>query len=447
MQDNMILRPLDPGEAFFYLSDHVSCMNFVVLAERRGHLQPERIRQALDAIQLKHQLLQARIRWTEEDGLCFVHAPGQVIELHCHTVTADNWQTCIEDQLSHPFAEGAAPLMRCLYLELAGPDDGADSAGRSVLALSFHHSIGDGRSGTHLLQGLLAHIATGTTAHASAAATALPAMVDVHPPRYRWAEQPEAAKQLKYALMGDYRRHGPLPTIPWLASEASGRTPRFVRLSLPAEVTRGLITLARQHGTSVHGALCAAQLMAQYKLQTATDPVAYFLSCPVDMRAHLEPVQPVTPTGLFVSLIAGTYLVSADTDLWALAREVITQTRLQLARGEGHLLFNLYGLDGSLIAPSHLAPFRKKALASLPNTMISNVGAVAEVADDPAVDAISFALCPMPYQTLFTAASSYKNQLILNVGFDAQRLSEANAHALVDGIRTLLLAAVTDTRP
>jgi hypothetical protein len=53
----------------------------------------------------------------------------------------------------------------------------------------------------------------------------------------------------------------------------------------------------------------------------------------------------------------------------------------------------------------------------------------------------------MPYQTLFTAASSYKNQLILNVGFDAQRLSEANAHALVDGIRTLLLAAVTDTRP
>ena len=442
MQDSMILRPLDPGEAFFYMSDHVSCMNFVVFAERRGHLLPERIRQALDTIQRQHQLLQARISWTEESGLCFVQAPGRVIELHCHTVSPDNWQVGIEDQLSQPFAEGTAPLMRCLYLEMPGTDPADPTAGRSVLALCFHHSIGDGRSGTHLLQSLLAHIATDTPPEVASVATTLPSMMEVHPPRYRWADQPEAAKQLKYALMGDYRRHGPLPAIPWLASEASGRTPRFIRLNLPADSTRKLITLARAHGTSVHGALCAAQLMAQYALQADKNPLAYFLSCPVDMRAHLEPVQPVTPTGLFVSLIAGTFMVSPDTDVWALAREVITQTRLQLARGEGHLLFNLYGLDGSLIAPSHLASFRKKALASLPNTMISNVGAIAEVTDDPAVEAISFALCPMPYQTLFTAASSYKDQLILNVGFDAERLTEGNAQALVAGIRDVLLTAI-----
>ncbi len=449
MQDSLILRPLDPGEAFFHLSDQVSCMNFVVFAQRSGHLQPERVLAALAVIQRDHLLLQTRIVWTEEDGLCFAHAPGHAIELQQHSVTPDNWQAPIEAQLSQPFADGDAPLMRCLYLEMPSP-------ARSVLGLCFHHAIGDGRAGTELLRRLLGLIATasgaGAGAEAEAAnanapakmpatALALPAMAEVHPPRYRWADQPEAARQVRSAMMTDYRRHGPLPAIAWLAAEAKDRTPRFIRLTLPADATRGLIARARAQGTTVHGALCAAQLLAQFKLQAGSDSTAFFLSCPVDMRAHLEPVQPVTPTGLFVSLIAGTYQVSADTDVWALAREIITQTRLQLARGEGHLLFNLYGLDGSLIAPAQLEPFKKKALASLPNTMVSNVGAIAAVPDDPGVDAISFALCPMPYQTLFTAASSYQDQLILNLGFDAARLTEANAQALSQHLRDVLLAA------
>jgi hypothetical protein len=91
-----------------------------------------------------------------------------------------------------------------------------------------------------------------------------------------------------------------------------------------------------------------------------------------------------------------------------------------------------------------MEPFKKKALASLPNTMISNVGPIATVVDDPAVESISFALCPMPYQTLFTAASTYKGQLIINVGFDAARLTEPNAQTLADGIREILLTSVRD---
>ncbi|MBV5332333.1 hypothetical protein JZU54_01905, partial [bacterium] len=70
------------------------------------------------------------------------------------------------------------------------------------------------------------------------------------------------------------------------------------------------------------------------------------------MRPHLEPVQPVTPTGLFVSLISATFSVQADTNIWQLARDIIVQTRLQLARGEGHLLYYMYGLDGSPVPPS-----------------------------------------------------------------------------------------------
>jgi NRPS condensation-like uncharacterized protein len=439
----MISRPLDPGEAFFFMSDLVSCMNFVVFAERTGTLEPTRIQAALNVVQPENPLLQTRIHWTDTDGLRFEPAPAALIDLQCLSVAADHWQQVIAQELSRPFAQGVAPLMRCLYLQWHSTHNGP--ADHSVLALTFHHAVADGRSGTELLRRVLCLIAAEAPMAPNTPAIVLPPMGEVMPQRYRWAEQPEAAKQLRNTLITDYRRHGTLPALPWLATEATGREPQFIRQHLSAAATQNLIEQARAHGTTVHGVLCAAQLLAQFKLHTDSDastlPTAFFLSCPVDLRAHLEPVQPSTPTGFYVSLISATFQISADTEVWTLARDIISQTRMQLARGEGHLLYYLYGLDGSPVFPKQLASFCKKALASLPNTMVSNVGAIAAVEADPAVSAISFALCPMPYQTLFTAASTYKGQLILNIGFDAQRLSPANAQNLVQEIEAILQPA------
>ncbi len=435
MTSGTLPRALDPGEAFFFMSDHISCMNFVVFAERVGHLNPERIQTALAVIQQENLLLQAKICWTDADGLRFEHAPGQAISLQCHQVTPDDWQHWIEQELSAPFAQGTAPLMRCLYLEIASP-------ARSVLGLSFHHSIADGRSGTELLRRLLSLMVAQPAALPAPPVAVLPAMTSVYPPPYRWSEQPEAAKQLRNTLLGDYRRNGALAPTPWLKAEVTDRTPRFIRQAFAANVTQRLIEQARAHGTSVHGALCAAQLLAQRALLPGSEPATFFLSCPVDLRPHLEPEQPAMPTGFFVSLISNTFLVSADTDLWALARDIITQTRLQIARGEGHLLYHMYGLDGSPVLPDRLESFGKKVLASFPNTMVSNVGAIASVEEDPAVEAISFALCPMPYQTLFTAASAYDGKLILNVGFDAARLDTTETKSLVRCMANRLVTAL-----
>lgn len=267
-------------------------------------------------------------------------------------------------------------------------------------------------------------------------------MADTHPARFRWTEQPEAAQQLRHTLINNYRRFGALTPIPWLAAEAADRSPKFIRLRLSADHTQQLITQARARGTTLHGALCAAQLLAQHQLQAQGESATFFLSCPIDMRAHMEPAQPVTPTAFMVSLISNTFQINGTTNIWALARDIMAQTRLQIARGEGHLLYHLFGLNGAPVLPSHLAAFRQKTLASLPNTMVSNVGAINTVAEDPAVQAISFALCPMPYQTLFTAASSYKGQLMLNVVFDAARITSDTAAQLSEGMQQILLASV-----
>lgn len=453
MLADRVIRPLDPGEAFFTLADQVSGMNFVVFAERLGTLPPERVRNALDVVQRENLLLQVGTDWVDAQGLCFVQAPGVAIELRCHEVSEATWQSPIEQQLSEPFAMGSAPLMRCLLLKLSSDSDAnvaehapVQAPARSVLALSFHHAVGDGRSGSALLCRLLSLIAADepmpVTEAPSVEAEAMPAMLNLYPARYRWTEQPDAAKQLKNALIGDYRRHGALTPIPWLAPQAKSREPKFIRLSFAPDVTQALITTARTQGSSVHGALCAAQLLAQLALQPSDEPHVFCLSCPVDMRPYLEPAPSVSPTGLYVSIVSSTFSVNANTAFWDLARKVVTQTRLQLTRGEGHLFFNMFGLDGAQLTPERVAPFHQKVLASLPNTMVSNVGAIEPAIDDPAVTAISFALCPMPYQTLFTAASTYQGQLVLNVGYDAARLSEPNARTLAQGIRDMLISAV-----
>jgi hypothetical protein len=85
--------------------------------------------------------------------------------------------------------------------------------------------------------------------------------------------------------------------------------------------------------------------------------------------------------------------------------------------------------------------FAKSILATWQNTMVSNVGRVAAIDSDPAVDAISFALCPMPYQTLFNAVSTYKDKLLLNVGYDAGKLADGIAMELAAGMRDALQEA------
>lgn len=432
-------RPLDPGEAFFFLADRSSCMNFVLFAERSGHLDPERIRAGLAGLQRENSLLRARITWSSDAGLRFQTAADGPIALECRTSSARDWQPWIEHELGRPFAGNAAPLLRCQYLQWSAPD-------RSVLALTFHHAIGDGRSGAELLRRLLELIATDGTAQPANPLAALPPMYEVFPPRFRWSERPDSADQAVDRMMADYKRHGRVGRLPWLAGTASApatRSPRFIRFTLPPELTCRLLTLSRRHGASVHGVLCAAQLLAQYRLQACNERQALFLSCPVDMRPHLEPAQPATPTGLFVTMLSASFALAPDTNLWDLAREVVRQTRLQLARGEGHLFFSLYGLEETPLGPEREAPFIKALLASLNHTMVSNIGRVAAVDSDPAVDAISFALCPMPHQLVFSAVSTYRDRLIVNMNYDAARLDAQTASALAGAMREILVAAGT----
>jgi NRPS condensation-like uncharacterized protein len=428
-----IIRPLDPGEAFFFMTDKVSCMNFVVIAERQGILALGKIIAALRVVQAENDLLRARILWDQEHGLCFAAGSGAAVPFESGEFQSDEWQDAITAELSRPFADGINPLLRCLYLQ-------SDDAARSVLALCFHHSIADGRAGVELLRRLLELIALDAAALTIRETRPQRTLYESFPARFRWADHPEAAEELMDATMADYKRHGPLTPTPTLAATAETREPHLIQLRFTRAEARRLAMRCREHRTSVHGALCAAQLIAQQRL--GAGPANLFLSCPVDMRPHLHPVPPVTPIAFHVSIVSSPFPVAADTDLWQLARDIMDHTRRQLDRGEGHLFFSMYGLEEQPILPDRLKRFTKTVLSSWQNTMVSNVGRIKPVDADPQVERISFALCPMPYQAIFNAASSYGEQLILNLGYDAARLSTELARKIADGMRAQLAAEV-----
>jgi NRPS condensation-like uncharacterized protein len=425
-------RALDPAERFFWLLDRISGMNFVVFAELDGTLDTARLQTVLERAQAAHPLLRAAIISEGSHGLRF--APSDA-PLRCETVDIadDNWQAAIQAELSHRFDLHDAPLLRCRYLYLFG-------GARSILALTFHHAIADGRSGTALLREILQAMTLPESAWRFAGA-AHPAMHDAFPERFQWQELPQAAAEVAQQRKTDLKRYGKPSALPWLDSNAPQRIPQVARIELDADVTAHLLARCRAQGTTMHGAISAAQLTAMYRTLGDSAPHTLSLGSPADMRAHLARPVGSEGLGMFATLLFGTYRLSPEADFWETAREASGDLRRQLARGDGHLLYTL--MQPQAFAPSEqgIAAFAGVALASPHTSMISNIGVVEEMDSPVPVRLVSFALCPVPYQLAFTAVSTYGGRLVINVATDAAKFAPARAAQFIAWLRNSLVAA------
>ena len=427
-----IRRKLDAGERFFWLLDRVSGMNFVVFAELACRLDVAQVNAVLQEAQQAHPLLCVKIVHKGEDELWFESA-DLPLTTHIRTVNQENWQSAIEQEMSHVFALDEAPLLRCLLLEFG-------DAERSVLALTFQHAIADGRSGTTLLREILGRLFNPAQA-VFAKPAAHPPMHTVFPEKYHWHKQPEAAIQLGEIRKAELKRHGRPVTLPWLDQLAPQRLPRFERIELATEETARLLKHCKQQGATLHGVLGAAQLLAKFKSIAADTPLTFSLGSPADMRPYLEGEIPTTSLGLYVSLLFSTYQVSIGQDFWELARSVGSDIKRQLARGDGHLLFAQVKPDAFPPTDEGIAAFGKMMLASPQSSMISNIGVVEPVPGADQVESISFVLCPMPYQLMFSAVSTFKGRLIINLAYDAGKLGADKAQQFTNWIRQALLEA------
>ncbi len=144
-----IERPLGPTEELYYRFDPISPINFGTICRLAGPIDPQHLRQALNAVQQRHPLLRVRVEPDEKQRPWFRSGVGEIPLTVLKIQYEHIWQL-LEQEINLAFDTSQGPLMRALLAE-HGPDD-------TTLVFIFHHSVSDGRSATYLYRDVLQSI-------------------------------------------------------------------------------------------------------------------------------------------------------------------------------------------------------------------------------------------------------------------------------------------------
>ncbi len=270
-------------------------------------------------------------------------------------------------------------------------------------------------------------------------------MHEVFPDRFRWQDDPSSLRRMSSALLRDAAAGGMLTELPWFQTVQSPKRPRLVRLWLESEELAAVLRQAKQRGVSMHAVLCAAQLRAEASVLDLAAPAKLLLTCPVDMRLQVQAVVPTSPMQLYASMIFATYAVESDGSLWELAAEVMCRTKAQLQRGDAHYFYNSREVAKAMSVPDSPSVFAGAADDVPAGTVMSAVGKMPVIESDPQVQSVSVALCSGKRHAVFSAASSYRGRMVVNVVFDESNLMPGVGQSLASELRRELLQACLET--
>ena len=423
-----MLRYLDPSEHYFWLLDQVSSMNFAVIAEFDQPENISNIQAALKQLQKQQAIFGLTVN-QDTQGRLFLQQHQQDIFLE--SVEGHQWQEVIANALAQRFKPGQ-PLIRAFCLQSRQSSDSSPTSHNSI-ALLFNHAIADGRTGMELLTQWLDLTIDRIPEHYET--TPIQALHQALPPELNLTDQPDKLAQHLEQKKAEIRRFGrpdPLPELTTQEDSASDTAsiPRIISLTLSQEQSKRLKQLCQQKQVRIHGALMAAQLMAIYR-SSPQETVTLSLTSPVDMRRYFEEQQPAL--GMHTAMLSSVYQLSSGSDFWSLARQADEELHQQLQRDDPAFYYQLIRPEQIPCTEAALEMFTESVLKSAPQTLISNLGVIPEIADSK-VKRMSFALCPMPFQSLFTAVTYYQGKLNLNITYDSSRLNSEEAHKVAQAI-------------
>ena len=230
------IRTLGVLERYFWLLDQQRPTHFTMVAEITGTASVAEWRQGLAAIQQIHPLLAVSIQLNENNAPAFVTHSGTLIPLKVVKNTNETaWVTALEHEIVQRFNSTAAPLIRAVIYEYQN---------QSVIALIAHHAISDGRSMTFVFRDLL---------NAMNGKYGIPH--NMPPSMDAYTDLPENAVGQIPASEADILLFKQQPPT-------AGPNPQIRLMELSSELTQQVIKRSKQEGTTVHGTLCAALVLA-----------------------------------------------------------------------------------------------------------------------------------------------------------------------------------------
>jgi len=250
-------RTLGAFEKTFWLLDQIDSKDFALAAEVEGRESAEAWRMAVSQVQKRHPNLSARIGIDEFSRPFIEHVDSLVIPLHVIEIDNDfKWEQMVEKELATRFNTEEGPLFRVIVLQK--PED-------TVLILAANHTLADGSSLMFLFRDLLEAV-TGKMPQALA---------------------PQKSNDETLGFPEDIAvtdNETSLYEFKKLAAVA----PKVGSIKFSSEQTSQLIEKSRQEQTTVHGAICAAVVIAGRKLRKEWDAKKLELISPICTRKALE---------------------------------------------------------------------------------------------------------------------------------------------------------------
>lgn len=326
-------RKLGGPERAWGLSSSLGSVNTLRVAHLRGPLTRGLLEATFAWLQKKHPLLQVRVEEAHGE-LSFTSEGVGAIPVGWESVAGDAaFIALCERILNEPIGWAEGPLVRVVGVENAA------RPGRAAVLLAFHHAVNDSTSSTQLITQMLALLSRFARGEAVEDPETLPLLAPsdrllpddfrgldgirrVAGFLYRQVTREFLMRPVLLRLKRDVRIEGP-------------RTTHMLCRTLTEASTRDIEEATRSQGTTVQGALCAAMLLAGYRMAHVHLPaVNYRLFSFVNMRAMLEPPVHKESVGCYVSMIGGVHRVGPGRDFWDLARECKRELDEAIRRGD-----------------------------------------------------------------------------------------------------------------
>ncbi len=338
------IRPLGSVEHLFWLIDQNRPAHFAVTAQISGEATPRDWRKALDRVQERHPLLSVCIDGRPGSVPRFRQADAAPIPLRIvEKEPRSRWEHEVGVELATPFDPSQAPLMRAVLIQ--GVRDAA-------FMLVAHHAIADGLSLAYAIRDTLGALASGFLEPLPLSSSqddilGVPAGLES-------TQEPQDD-----ALAWD----------PAVYRAQDGAHPKVKGLRLPPALTASVRDRARQEGTTVHGALCAALVSAGRQVSADWREIPLRIMSPINTRQLLDVGE---SCGVFVGAATGVF-DGQPMDFWDLARDAKAGVAAgQTREGVAALISALQQVVGNGADIAVAAEFTATAFAH--EAMLTNLG-------------------------------------------------------------------------
>jgi NRPS condensation-like uncharacterized protein len=424
-------RALSVTEQAMELSNRQNgSLNIVTISRIKGEIRKEILRQALDAVQRIHPLLNCRIVGTL-DRLEFTnHGTGKIPLCVVSQGINDNWQDVVREEANKTI-DSSQVLLRCVLIYKQS------EINTSYLITTVHHAISDGLSCISLQSEILKCyqiIASGDFIDIDCE-PALPPLEELLPKWMKGKKGIDKGKWFLLKLKLKMLLHKPETleseeTVP-IEYRSCGMSHRF----LEKELTQKLIELCRQEKTTVQGALCAAMLLTVANKISREKQRSIKVSCRsfVDLRRRLEPPIKHKNMGFFASFLTSFHQIKPRMSFWDLSRDITNNIELDVKRKD---FFKPLMMFRKIIEYYIDNPDESATIS------VTNIGRVniSEVYGDLEIEEISFVLSNAILGKMFAVATAtFKEKMLLNFIASKPSLSQETIEMLATGVINCLI--------